>query len=106
MRRCRALSLSAGLVGLAAGAGGGGGGSGAADTGSGAPPAAGPSPASSPAVTGTRATCNLADFQAEAMRLVNAHRSADYLKSALDCLERKIDSRLFKPGYEAEGSGR
>ena len=29
----------------------------------------------------------------------------DHLKSALDCLERKIDSRLFKPGYEAEGGG-
>jgi len=37
---------------------------------------------------------------------LNAHRRADHLKSALDCLESKIDSRLFKPGYEAEGSGR
>lgn len=44
-----------------------------------APPAASPPtapPAPTPPVTGSRATCNLANFQAEALALVNAHRIA------------------------------
>lgn len=39
-------------------------------------PAPGPAPAPAPSVAGTRATCNLADFQAEALALVNAYRAA------------------------------
>lgn len=40
-----------------------------------APPPVSPTPAPAP-TAGTRATCNLADFQAEALALVNAHRAA------------------------------
>lgn len=46
------------------------------------PPAASPptapptSPPTSPPATGSRATCNLSNFQAEALALVNAHRTA------------------------------
>lgn len=39
-------------------------------------PAPSPAPAPAPSVAGTRATCNLANFQAEALALVNAYRAA------------------------------
>jgi uncharacterized protein YkwD len=39
-------------------------------------PAPAPVPAPPPSAAGTRATCNLANFQAEALALVNAHRAA------------------------------
>jgi uncharacterized protein YkwD len=72
------LTLSLALVGC-----GGGGADSATPTAAPtpAPPAATPPvtpPADPPAdpVAGTRATCNLADFQAEALRLVNAARAA------------------------------
>jgi uncharacterized protein YkwD len=69
------------------------GGGGSADTPAPAAPNAAPAPAPAPApdpapasppvapapgptVAGSRATCALADFQAEALRLINAHRAA------------------------------
>ena len=36
---------------------------------------------------------------------LNAYRSAEHLKPALNRFERKIDSCLFEPGHEAEGGG-
>ena len=39
-------------------------------------PAPAPTPAPPPSAAATRATCNLANFQAEALALVNAHRAA------------------------------
>jgi uncharacterized protein YkwD len=59
---------------------GGGGGSAEGPTGGSPPPAPAPSPAPpapAPApVAGTRATCNLANFQAEMLALVNQHRTS------------------------------
>ncbi len=40
------------------------------------PPPAAPPPAPPVSATGTRATCGLANFQSDAMALVNAHRAA------------------------------
>ena len=71
------LAVLSGLVALSA-CGGGGAGSGG-DTAAPVPaPAPVPSPAPAPTTptAGTRATCNLANFQAEALALVNAHRTA------------------------------
>ena len=73
------LALLAALVALSVTSGcGGGGGS---DDPSPAPPTGGtpapaPAPAPAPPTAGTRATCNLANFEAEAMALVNAYRAA------------------------------
>lgn len=39
-------------------------------------PAPTPAPAPPPTTAGTRATCNLASFEADAMALINAHRAA------------------------------
>jgi uncharacterized protein YkwD len=39
-------------------------------------PAPAPAPAPPPSAAGTRATCNLSNFQTEALALVNAHRAA------------------------------
>jgi uncharacterized protein YkwD len=82
-RELTRLALLATLVAVA-GCGGGGSADPAPATGtapapSPAPtpaPSPAPSPAPAPAVAGTRATCNLANFQAEALTLVNAYRAA------------------------------
>ncbi len=72
------LSLSLSLALVACGGGGADGGTlAAAPTPAPAPPAAAlPADPVADPVAGTRATCNLADFQAEALRLVNAARAA------------------------------
>lgn len=77
LRRASLLSLTLALSWALAACGGGGADSGTPATAP-APPAATPPAATPPAspVAGTRATCNLADFQAEALRLVNAARAA------------------------------
>lgn len=68
LQRACALAMLAALQAC------GGGGS---DSPSAAPPAAPtPAPAPTPTTAGTRATCNLANFQAEALALVNAQRTA------------------------------
>lgn len=72
------LAVLGALVALA-GCGGGG-----SDAAAAAPPAHSPAPAPpsapapepAPRTAGTRATCNLADFEGEALALVNAYRAA------------------------------
>ncbi|WP_425256759.1 CAP domain-containing protein [Rubrivivax sp. RP6-9] len=71
LRRARLLSQTLALSWALAACGGGA--DGGAPATAPAPPAA-QAPASP--VAGTRATCNLADFQAEVLRLVNAARAA------------------------------
>lgn len=70
-KKLQQLALLSGLVALA-GCGGGG-----SDTAAPAPaPVTAPAPAPSPPTAGTRATCNLANFQAELLALANAYRAA------------------------------
>jgi len=82
----RTTSTLAGLCALVLLAGCGGGSGGADAPAAAAPPPPAPSPPASPTaptppappptVSGTRATCNLANFASEAIRLVNQHRAA------------------------------